>query len=115
MPMLSERLIHLPMLAIAAFTLARPAEALDLPDRCAAAYAAETMRVAERICPFEITMEGLEVIAYANKIFDEACTMAAKRLVAQRRGEFGNGWCMAAQSIFNLPDKPPLLVGRGKK
>jgi ABC-type polar amino acid transport system ATPase subunit len=89
------------MLAIAALILARPAVALDLPDRCAPAYVAEIMRVAKQLCPFEITMDGRQFMAFAKKVSNEACTKDAQRMVAQRRKEMSTNWCKSAMLIVN--------------
>jgi hypothetical protein len=89
------------MLAIAALTLAQPAVALDLPDRCAPAYVAEIMRVAKQHCPFDITIDGRQFMAFAKKVSDGACTMDAQRMVVQRRKEMATNWCKSAMLIVN--------------
>jgi ABC-type polar amino acid transport system ATPase subunit len=89
------------MLAIAALILARPAVALDLPDRCGPAYVAEIMRVAKQLCPFDITMDGRQFMAFAKKVSDGACTLDAQRMVAQRRKEMSTNWCKSAMLIVN--------------
>jgi hypothetical protein len=89
------------MLAIAALILARPAVALDLPDRCAPAYVAEIMRVAKQLCPFDITIDGRQFMAFANKVSDGTCKMDAQRMVAQRRKEMSTNWCKSAMLIVN--------------
>jgi hypothetical protein len=81
--------------------LARPAVALDLPDRCAPAYVAEIMRVAKQLCPFEITMDGRQFMTFAKKVSNEACTKDAQRMVAQRRKEMSTNWCKSAMLIVN--------------
>jgi hypothetical protein len=48
-----------------------------------------------------LKVRPVRVIAYAKKISDEACTMAAQRMVVQRRREMPNSWCMAAMFILN--------------
>jgi ABC-type polar amino acid transport system ATPase subunit len=89
------------MLAIAALILARPAVALDLPDRCVPAYVAEILRVAKQLCPFDITMDGRQFMAFAKKVSDEGCTMDARRMVTQRRKEMSTNWCKSAMLIVN--------------
>ena len=88
-------------LAIAALILSRPAVAVDLPDRCAPAYVAEIMRVAKQLCPFDITMDGRQFMAFAKKISDGACTLDAQRMVTQRRNEMSTNWCKSAMLIVN--------------
>jgi hypothetical protein len=72
------------------------------------------MRPAEKVCPLEITMRGLEMIVYANKVSDEACKLAAEQMVVQRRKELSSDWCTNAMLFLNLDGKPPALVQRSK-